>query len=101
MTLTKGTMAFYDTTFSGLVPCKVLAVRYNTPEPAPMHFEFIKQGISSRYRVDIVVTEMRGAYIKGEVIKDLPAYDVVPRPCFKHKTGLTSYILNYQVEVGQ
>lgn len=100
MTLTKNTMAFYDTTFSGLVPCKVLAVRYNTPEPAPMHFDLTKGGISSHYRVDIVVTEMRGAYIKGEVIKDLPAYDVIPRPCVKRRLHSTS-VLAYQVEVGQ
>ena len=99
-TLRIDSYAYLHSPFSGLIPCKVIALRYEAPEPAPMHFDLAKHGISSRYRCDVVITSNQGSYIKGEVCKDIPAYDVVPRSCVKwtNTTGSPN-IYAYNVEV--
>ena len=96
-TLRKGSLAYYDT-FSGLVPCKVLAVRDAADLSVPMRFELLKGGVSSRYKVDVRLTATRCAYRKGEVLTDLFAHDVVPREAVRFRK-YNAMIVKYEVEV--
>lgn len=71
--LAAGKLAYYDT-FAGPVPCKVLSI---TTEPNAPEEHLSTPG--SWHRVDIQLTADRGAYRKGEVVRDLWSLHVVPR----------------------
>lgn len=73
-----GDLAYYDS-FSGLIPCKVLAVN-----DAMAGKELA--GFSSFCRVSVRLTAKRGAWEKGEVVES-DALKVVPRT---HIRGLRS-----------
>lgn len=61
--LKAGILAYYDTTFNGLIPCKVLDLR---------------QGDYGRWKAQIQLTTTHKAYKRGEVLW-VPASDVPPR----------------------
>ena len=67
-----GTFAFYDT-FSGLIPCKVVAIRDNLELPENL------RGASSDCRITVKLTAPRGAYRKGETVES-DALKIIPRP---------------------
>lgn len=59
-----GTLAYYDTLFNGLIPCKVTGIRvYNE---------------HGHYEVFFTITANRGAYKKGEKLSSSPIH-VIPR----------------------
>lgn len=65
-----GTLAFFDTIQSGLVPCKVTSVSKGGPFPG-WH-------ATGRPEITAVVTADRGAYKKGMTVES-PANYMVPR----------------------
>lgn len=67
-----GTLAYYDTLFNGLVPCKVTGIRvYN---------EF------GHYEVYFTVTATRGAWKKGDKFVSSPK-NVIPRKMVFVRSG--------------
>jgi hypothetical protein len=75
-----GTLAYYDTLFNGLVPCKVTGIRtYN---------EF------GHYEVMFTITADRGGYKKGEKLSAQPR-NVVPRKMVRVKHGHYGIKTNY------
>lgn len=93
-----GTMAYYDTLRSGLVPCKVVSITEDKPGKQGLHFELSKGGIPQRYRANIrITTGAHCGYRKGELLVT-HAYHVVPRVCIKRRRYST-YILPYTVEL--
>lgn len=74
---TLGNLAYYDTLFSGLVPCKVTGIRvYN---------EF------GHYEVNFTITATRGGYKAGEKLFSRPNY-VIPRKMVRVRNG--HYVIN-------
>lgn len=78
-----GALAFYDT-FAGMVPVKVLKV--HKPGSGRMA---TGPGAGS---LDVQITATRGAYKKGEILRDLKASSVVPRKMAK-SSGFSQKIL--------
>jgi hypothetical protein len=70
--LRTGMLAFLDTTFSGLVPCKVT--------------ELERDKNSGEWFAHIVLTATRGAYKRGENLRERAA-DVAPRQCKRQRQG--------------
>lgn len=70
--LETGMLAYYDTTFNGLVPCKVLETRQDPDD--------------KRWYARIKLTATRAAYKAGETLY-VKADDVPPRSCVRVRQG--------------
>jgi len=78
-----GASVFYDA-LSGLIPCKITAVRGGTGEP---------ERCTSRIRCDAEVTKEHGAFPRGYKFENIPSYLFVPHGCVlkrKHTTVILS-----------
>jgi hypothetical protein len=74
-----GELAYLDT-FSGLVPCRVLAVH----------------GAAPRAMLTVTVTATRGAYGRGEVLEDRLDVMVVPRRHIVTRNGRLKIVGSWQ-----
>lgn len=75
-----GNLAYYDTLYNGLVPCKVTGIRvYN---------EF------GHYEVHFTITADRGAYKRGERLLSSPLH-VIPRKMVSVRNGHYGIRPNY------
>ena len=70
-----GTLAYLDTLFDGLVPCKVIEVAY------PGNGRVFSSG-----EITVRITADRGAYKKGELLTE-KASQVVPRSHVRRTSG--------------
>jgi hypothetical protein len=85
-TLKAGCLAYYDTTFSGLVPVRVVSV---SRSEIPTGF----------YVVKAKVTEDHAAWRKGDEVESSSRW-IVPRSAIKRRKYSTS-ILPYEVQLDQ
>jgi hypothetical protein len=81
-TLQTGTLAYFDTMRSGLIPCKVVS---------------IKARETSGHDVTVRLTASRGAYKRGETVFQISARYVVPRASVRGIRGYSPRILPYYV----
>lgn len=85
-----GALAFWDTTFSGLVPCRVVGI---LPRDTTAHAETRP---SSEHTVTFEVTQDHGPYKRGEQLTSWSLH-VAPRKAIK-RTQYSTYILPYTVQ---
>lgn len=97
LVLKSGSLAYYDTTFGGLVPCKVLTIKDRGEGFHFVHKAHTFEGCgSTRQRVTFQVTADHGAWHKGEIL-EASGIDVCPRRAIRrHKYSTT--IRAYQVQ---
>jgi hypothetical protein len=82
---TIGTLAYFDG-FSGMIPCKVIAIR-------DTHANNAWRGTSSACYIDVKLTAKRGAYKRGEIITST-ALHIVPRTHARFPRNGMARILN-------
>lgn len=96
--LKTGSLAFLDTAFSGLIPCKVLSIKAPNDKPkSGMVFDLTLGGISTSIKTKVKITKTTIGYKKDEIIESDAAHTVPRKAVFNKDHHI--WIKGYQVIV--